>query len=192
MSYNRSLLEKRLIEAAQQFTKDPFGAFDRFSVGYENILGDLREAGAQDLHFPFHNLEKVEDGYLLHFTVAGWSREEIRVEAEENKIVITGEPFVTEGGEQLYVGITKKPFERTIIVSRDLEVRTAWMENGLLSIKFVKPEPVSNVKQIPIVDGTPLAKAEAAKADYLRTEKARHDTAMGKVPEGSELLNEGK
>jgi len=170
-------LERRLIEAAQKLSKDPFAAFDQFTVGYENIFGDLREIGAQDIRFPFHNLVVSEDGYFLNFTLAGWSRDEVKVSAEDNKIVIRGEPVAaTEEGEVLYSGITRKAFERTIIVARELEVLEAWMENGMLTIKLVKPEPVSNMREIPIVDGGPTPGQEAV--------------GLGEIPTGHELLNE--
>ena len=185
-------LQRHLLHHLESLASDPFVLLNRVSVGFENIFDDARTAGLQDLRFPFHNLEAVEDGYLLHFTLAGWHQEEIKVQAEENKITISGEPKAEEtirglsrGDHLVHQGITKKTFNRTIIVRPGLIVKEAWMKNGLLTIQLVKPGPVSTMREIPLTD------AQSTFTGGTMADEAEPKTVnLSEVPDGHELLNE--
>ena len=183
--YNR--LEERLHEALREVSKDPFALLDRVSIGFEDLFADANSLSQRELRFPFHNILRVEENdYRLQLTLAGWSRDEITVQVEEKKITISGKPAKVKSseGEKLYAGITKKAFERHLVVRPGLIVSEAWMDNGLLTIRLVKPSPVSTMREIPLTDAPSTFRGGSMANDEPKT------VNLSEVPDGHELLTE--
>jgi molecular chaperone IbpA len=184
--YNYNQLQERLHEAIRGAAKDPFALLDRVSIGFEDLFADADSLGQVDLRFPFHNIVKAgENDYRLQITLAGWSRDEIKVQVEEKKITIIGVVNQVKDGKVIHQGITKKPFKRHFVVRPGLIVTEAWMADGLLTIQLVKPTPVSTMREIP------LTNAQSTFTGGTMAEEGEPKTVnLSEVPEGHELLTE--
>ncbi len=63
----------------------------------------------------------------------------------------------------LHRGIAARQFQRAFVLAEGIEVKGAWLDNGLLHIDLARPQPESRVKTIrigkggngsaPVVDG---------------------------------------
>jgi HSP20 family molecular chaperone IbpA len=56
----------------------------------------------------------------------------------------------SQGRIFLHRGIAARQFQRSFVLAEGIEVRGAWLDNGLLHIDLAKPEPEVRVKTIPI------------------------------------------
>lgn len=128
-------------------------------LGFEEIerMIDRAGKGAGDAYPPY-NIERVamEDGRseLLRITlaVAGFSREQLEITLEDNQLSIRGKQQDDKAREYLYRGIAARQFQRTFVLADGIEVQSADLSNGLLSIDLVRLEPERLVRRIEIGD----------------------------------------
>ena len=64
----------------------------------------------------------------------------------------------------LHRGIAARQFQRAFVLAENIEVKGAWLDNGLLHIDLARPQPEVRVRTIqigkpagdgPVVDGSP-------------------------------------
>jgi hypothetical protein len=63
----------------------------------------------------------------------------------------------------LHRGIAARQFQRAFVLAEGIEVKGAWLDNGLLHIDLAKPQPESRVKTIQI--GRPAANGAGLNGD---------------------------
>src|SRR5258708_23457441 len=75
---------------------------------------------------------------------------DVSLTIEDNQLVIRGEQI--EEGEHVYLhrGIAARQFQRACVLAEGIEVKGAWLDNGLLHIDLARPMPEPKVKNIPI------------------------------------------
>ena len=129
-------------------------------LGFEEIerLIDRAGKGAGD-GYPPYNIERVarEDGAaeLLRITlaVAGFTRDQLDITLEDNQLSIRGKQQDDKSREFLYRGIAARQFARTFVLADGIEVKSADLSNGLLSIDLHRLEPERLVRKIEIGGG---------------------------------------
>ena len=105
--------------------------------------------------YPPYNIERLSaDGaperLRITLAVAGFSRDQIEILLEENHLVIKGRQVDDKDRQYLHRGIAARQFQRTFLLVEGIEVREAVLENGLLSIDLVRPEPQRVQRRIEI------------------------------------------
>lgn len=134
-------------------------------LGFEEIerLIDRAGKGAGD-GYPPYNIERIAKdetrGELLRITlaVAGFTRDEIEITLEDRQLSIRGKSQDDKSREYLYRGIAARQFARTFVLADGIEVKSADLSNGLLSIDLHRLEPEKLVRRIEI--GAKLANKE--------------------------------
>jgi molecular chaperone IbpA len=95
--------------------------------------------------YPPYNIEKTgEDAYRLTMAVAGFSRDEIDITAQENTLTVTGKAQKEEAndsGRYLHRGIARRAFERRFSLADHIKVTGASLDNGLLHVDLVREVP---------------------------------------------------
>jgi molecular chaperone IbpA len=98
-------------------------------------------------NYPPHNIVKYsEDTYAIEVAVAGFAKEEVTVEVDQDQLTIRGikdRPNVDTGQiEYLHRGLAARDFEQTFTLAEYMEVVGAKVDNGMLQIdiKRVVPE----------------------------------------------------
>lgn len=71
--------------------------------------------------------------------VAGFTAEELEVLASHNQLVIRGRQAEEPNRAYLYRGIAARRFQKSFVLAEDLELVTANLRNGLLSIDLTQP-----------------------------------------------------
>ncbi len=101
--------------------------------------------------------------------MAGFSREEIEITAQQNLLLVSGKKAdMQENANFLHVGIANRSFERRFELADFVFVEDARLNDGLLVIDLVREVPEAmKPKTIAIKTGAPLAAVEA-KADEAR------------------------
>ena len=92
------------------------------------------------------------DPERLRFTlaVAGFTRDQLDVSLEENQLVIRGRQQDDKSRQYLHRGIAARQFQRSFVLAEGMEVLSADLKNGLLSIDLVRPQPERVVRSIAI------------------------------------------
>ena len=129
------------------FTSPLFLGFDHLEQMLE------RAAKASSDGYPPYNIEQTgPSGLRITLAVAGFGMDDLSITQEENnQLVIKGRQNEdTQGRVYLHRGIAARQFQRAFVLAEGIEVRGAWLDNGLLHIDLARPQPESRVKTIKI------------------------------------------
>ena len=122
---------------------------EKFFVGFDNLVNSPLYT-QQAPEYPRYNIEKVENGYIVEVAVPGWNKTQISVNVHKNILTIKGEKKENnEGRGWVHKGISGKSFEKHLKLDNTLEVSSASMENGMLTIDL-SYSPSSKPTSIPI------------------------------------------
>ena len=148
------------------FTSPMFLGFDHL----EQVLERATKASSDG--YPPYNIEQTgPNGLRITLAVAGFTMTDLQITQEDNQLVIRGrQADEAPGRVYLHRGIASRQFQRAFVLAEGIEVKGAWLDNGLLHIDLARPQPEVRVKAIPIskpgtkpgsatparvVDGTP-------------------------------------
>ena len=118
---------------------------NRALVGFDRVFNDRFFQGNQNNNYPPHNIVKYDDThYAIEVAVAGFTKEEITVEVDQDQLTIRGTNMVTEDRqvEYLHRGLAARDFEQTWTLAEFMNVTGAEVKDGLLiiSIERIVPE----------------------------------------------------
>ena len=121
-----------------------FTPYRRSTVGFDRLF-DLLESSAsgqsQDNYPPF-DLQRVDDNhYRISLAVAGFSRSEIDITAQQNQLVVAGKKADEDNSNYIHRGIATRSFERRFGLADHVKVTAAELHDGLLSIDLVREIP---------------------------------------------------
>ena len=115
----------------------------RNSIGLEDWMRRLDNAfEAGDVNYPPYNLVKETDTrYRLELAIAGFSKDDVEVTTETNKLTVEGKQKDADTAEYVYRGLASRDFTRTWSLSDDVEVNEVDFTNGLLTVRLNKIVP---------------------------------------------------
>ena len=137
-------------------------------LGFEELERTIeRTAKSSGDGYPPYNIERLpapaatgEPGrYTLRITlaVAGFTRDQLDIELADKQLTIRGKQSDEPVKQYLHRGIAARQFCRTFVLADGLEVHSADLNNGLLSIDLVRVTPVHMTQTIAIGDKKPRA-----------------------------------
>jgi HSP20 family molecular chaperone IbpA len=137
----------------RMFTSPLFLGFDHL----EQMLERASKTSSEG--YPPYNIEQISPtGLRISLAVAGFTMDDLQITQEDNQLVIRGrQTDDTQGRVFLHRGIAARQFQRSFVLAEGIEVKGAWLDNGLLHIDLVKPQPEVRVKTIPITRNTTAA-----------------------------------
>ncbi|MGC1464185.1 MAG: Hsp20 family protein [Pseudolabrys sp.] len=127
-----------------------------FLLGFDEIERVLDRVAKGSDGYPPYNIERLaRDGnnperLRITLAVAGFTRDQLDVTIEESQLVIRGRQQDDKSRQYLHRGIAARQFQRTFVLADGMEVLSADLRNGLLSIDLARPEPERIVKTIAI------------------------------------------
>ena len=127
-----------------------------FLLGFDEIERVLDRVAKGSEGYPPYNIERLaRDGnnperLRITLAVAGLTHDQLDVTIEENQLVIRGRQQDDKSRQYLHRGIAARQFQRTFVLADGMEVLSADLKNGLLSIDLARPEPERIVKTIAI------------------------------------------
>ncbi len=124
-------------------------------LGFEDIERLIDRVGKGGDGYPPYNIERVtkdEGPEVIRITlaVAGFSRDQLDVTVEDNQLVVRGRQEDDRAREYLHRGIAARQFQRTFVLADGIEVRSADLDNGLLTIDLVRHVPDRLVRRVEI------------------------------------------
>ena len=127
--------------------------------------------------YPPYNVEQLGDNELrITLAVAGFTMDDLNITIEDNQLMIRGKQ--TEDTDRVYLhrGIAARQFQRSFVLAEGIEVRGAWLENGLLHVELVRPPVEARVRSVPIRGPEPGA-VEQIRPRSLRSPSPSKSTA---------------
>jgi HSP20 family molecular chaperone IbpA len=122
-------------------------------LGFDHLEQMLERASKSSTDgYPPYNIEQISSsGLRITLAVAGFSMDELQITQEDNQLVIRGrQSDDSQGRVFLHRGIAARQFQRAFVLAEGIEVKGAWLDNGLLHIDLVRPQPEPKVKTIEI------------------------------------------
>lgn len=127
----------------------------------ERLLDSVAKSSSDG--YPPYNIERHGDSSLrITLAVAGFPNDALSVSVEGNQLVIRGkQPEDDNSRDYLHRGIAARQFQKSFVLAEGIEVAGAHLNNGLLEIDLVRPEPSTVVRQVKITTGKPDAAGKA-------------------------------
>lgn len=136
--------------------------FDRWS----NLFDAAFRGETNGVSYPPYDIEKLgEDAYRITMAVAGFGEDDLDATVQDNLLVVSGKSAEERenGKRYLYRGIAARAFERRFSLADYVQVTSASLANGVLTIDLVREVPESlKPRRIAIEAGKPAI--EGAKA----------------------------
>ena len=125
-------------------------------LGFEEIERLVDRIGKGGDGYPPYNIERIvpqngsAEALRITLAVAGFARDQLEITLEDNQLAIRGKQVEESPREYLHRGIAARQFQRTFVLADGIEVRSADLENGLLTIDLVRREPERLQRRIEI------------------------------------------
>jgi molecular chaperone IbpA len=124
------------------FTLDLFK--DPFFIGFNRELDRLstvHNLATRQAYPPYDILKLDEDTYKLSLAVAGFSKTDINVSVDNGTLIIKGEIAEVTDVEVVHKGIAARKFTRTFALGEYMEVSSAELKDGMLTVNIVRVVP---------------------------------------------------
>ncbi|HML10989.1 MAG TPA: Hsp20 family protein [Stellaceae bacterium] len=127
--------------------------FDHFERAFDRVSKVSSDG------YPPYNIEQLgENSLRITLAVAGFAMSDLKLTVEDNQLVVRGKQTDDDDRVYLHRGIAARQFQRSFVLAEGIEVRGAWLDNGLLHIDLTRPQVEARVRTIEI-------KNAAGKAD---------------------------
>lgn len=127
-----------------------FDHLNQVAVGFGPLFRDFQHAST---NYPPHNIITISDNkFNLELAVAGFKKDELTIQDDDGVLTISADKTNTQNEQTTYQhrGIAKRSFSKSFRIAEHFEISEANLEDGILTIKFVKNTPVIQPKLIAI------------------------------------------
>ena len=119
-----------------------FANLNRALVGFDRYFnGHFPNTNS---NYPPHNIVKYDEThYGIEVAVAGFSKEEITVEVNQDQLTVKGRRLNQADSrfEYLHRGLAARDFEQTFTLAEYMEVKAAEVKDGMLVIEIERVVP---------------------------------------------------
>ena len=118
----------------------------KFGVGFDSMLDELMRVTSQQTNsnYPPHNVIKTgENTVTIEVAVAGFAEGEIDINLDKRQLTISGETQRESDAswEYLHRGISSRDFKHVFTLAEHVEVKSASITNGILSVYLEREIP---------------------------------------------------
>jgi len=129
-------------------------------LGFEDMERLIDRVGKGSDGYPPYNIERITGATLsgavgaealrITLALAGFRREQLEITLEDNQLVIRGRQEDDKSRDFIHRGIAARQFSRTFVLADGIEVKSADLRDGLLSIDLVRRGLDRRVRKIAI------------------------------------------
>jgi molecular chaperone IbpA len=129
------------------YTTNPFTQIqtifnDPFFLGFGDQFVRWETNKKTTSSFPPYNVKQIdEDNYTIELAVAGYSREDLEIKVEKDTLTIKSDKENDDKSDFLHRGIAGRNFTQHFTLGEYMAVKSASLENGMLSIKIERELP---------------------------------------------------
>lgn len=121
-----------------------FAPYRRSTIGFDRLFDLLENStlGQGSENYPPFDLIRIDDNrYRINLAVAGFSRDEIDITAQQNQLIVSGRKDDDDKVDYIHRGIANRQFERRFGLADFIKVAEADLADGMLSIDLVREIP---------------------------------------------------
>jgi len=123
-----------------EFARD----LSRLTVGFEPTFRRLLDIRTDAGTYPPYNILQLdENNYQIDIALAGFKSDEIRVQVHQQELTVEGQVETTDDSNFLFKGIATRNFQRKFSLGEHVEVTSAKLKDGLLTISLYREIPES-------------------------------------------------
>lgn len=123
-----------------------FAPLHRALIGFDQLFDSVENRWANSTtNYPPHNVVKLsENQYEVQLAIAGFSKEEVTIEIDQDQLVIKGNKKESDKEvHYLHRGLAFRNFERSFVLADHVEVKGAEYKDGVLIISLERVVPES-------------------------------------------------
>jgi molecular chaperone IbpA len=127
-----------------RFDTNALAHLNRALIGFDRIFDNFENRYQNSTtNYPPYNVLKHDDNtFEVEIAVAGFDKEEISIEVDQDQLVIKGQRQKDEDtNKYLHRGLAAGDFERVFTLAEYMEVGDAELTNGILSVKLTRIVP---------------------------------------------------
>tara|TARA_A100001011_G_C14115501_1_gene758901 strand:- start:115 stop:600 length:486 start_codon:yes stop_codon:yes gene_type:complete len=134
-----------------------FNSLRPFSIGFDDMFDQFESMlgngglSVQTNYPPYNIIKASKDKYAIELAVAGFNKNNIEVEFEDNLLTVRTkqiEKTVEEDGEIVHRGISQRQFSRSFTIADDVKVNGAELKDGLLRVDCERIIPEQKKKRL--------------------------------------------
>lgn len=133
------------MNALTRFDTNSLAQLNRALIGFDRLFNDVERRFAnspQTNYPPFNILKHDEDHFEIEVAVAGFDKEDISIEVDQNQLTIKGQRLTADDpSKYVHRGLAARDFERTFTMADHIEVGDAELTNGILRVKLTRIVP---------------------------------------------------
>jgi molecular chaperone IbpA len=127
-----------------RFDTNALAHLNRALIGFDRIFDNFENRYQNSTtNYPPYNVLKHDDNtFEVEIAVAGFDKEEISIEVDQDQLIIKGRRAKDEDTDKyLHRGLAARDFERVFTLAEYMEVGEAELTNGILSVKLTRIVP---------------------------------------------------
>jgi molecular chaperone IbpA len=141
-----------------------YSPFFRTTVGFDRLL-DLLDQAEGAPGYPPYNIERSDENhYRVSLAVAGFAEKDLDVKVQGGVLTVEGKREADAKPPYLHQGIAGRAFQRQFQLAEHVEVKAAWLENGLLHIELERVVPEEKKPRKIVIGAPELKTIQSAKA----------------------------
>ena len=117
-----------------------FDGLNRTAVGFDRVFDELLRINQHQVqqNYPPYNIAKLsETEFEIQVAASGFSEADLDITLVDGQLIITGETKSEEPErEWIHRGIATRKFIRTFTLADHVEVKTATIKNGILTVSL--------------------------------------------------------
>jgi molecular chaperone IbpA len=116
---------------------------NRALVGFDRIFNDRFFETRSNNYPPYNIVKYAENQYGIEVAVAGFTKEEIEVQVDQDQLTVSGTKSVdvNDSKEYLHRGLAARDFEQTFTLAEYMNVVGAEVKDGMLKIQIERVIP---------------------------------------------------
>jgi len=125
-----------------QLVRFDTNALNRALLGFDSLFSDF-EHRLNTNYPPYNILKRNENTYEIEIAVTGFSKDEITVEVDQNRLIVKGVSDKSNDvtAEYLHRGLASRDFTREWTLAEHMIVGEGRIKNGVLTVQIVRLVP---------------------------------------------------
>jgi len=127
-----------------QLARFDTSALNRALIGFDRIFNDFenRFQHSTTNYPPYNVIKHDENSFEIEVAVAGFDREDITIEVDQNQLVIKGRRTKEDDADKyVYRGLAARDSDRNFTLAEHIIVGDAELTNGILRVKLTREIP---------------------------------------------------
>lgn len=125
-----------------RFDAAALAQLNRALIGFDRIFNETRYQNTNTNYPPYNIIKYNDNSFEIELAVAGFNREDLTIEVDQDELIIKGERPKEENQERyVYRGLANRDFERVFTLEAHMLVGEAELTNGILRVKINRVIP---------------------------------------------------